>query len=138
MHNVIYKGEDTPLFFKYYKDVNEDDLKLYIYKNDEYVEIDASFKKIDKYFYRCIINLDEDIGAYYFQVKHKDDRIGGGVLQIKENILDKLYNNIFGNWEIKDKQMIFYDLKGNELVRYKLFDKAGNPTEVAVVKRVKQ
>ena len=138
MHNVIYKGEDTPLFFKYYRDVNEDDLKLYIYKNDEYVKIDTDFKKIDKYFYRCIINLDEEIGAYYFQVKNGDNRIGGGVLQIRENILAKLYNNNFGNWEIKDNKMYFYDLNGNILSSYKLYDKNGSPTMSNVFKREKE
>ena len=138
MHNVIYKGEDTPLFFKYYKNVDEDDLKLYIYKNDKYVKIDTDFKKIDKYFYRCIINLDEKIGAYYFQVKNGDNRVGGGVLQIKENILNKLYNQNFGNWKIENNKMIFYDLNGNILSSYNLFDKNNNPTMSNVFKREKE
>jgi len=49
-----------------------------------------------------------------------------------------LKNMQFGNWEIKDNKMYFYDLEGNILAEYDLYDKSNNPTEVAVTKRVKR
>jgi hypothetical protein len=136
LHNLIHKGEETPLFFRYYKDIEADKMKLYIYKDNDFVEVDTTFEKIDNYFYRCIVNF-EFIGKYYFKVEYKDDRIGGGIVTIKENVLKQLYNHTFGNWEIKNNKMYFYDLKGNELAVYNLYDKANKPTEVAVVKREK-
>lgn len=140
MHNVIYKGENTPLFFKYYKDIDESKIKLYIYNNDnEYIEIDTSFKKIDRYYYKCIINLNQDCGTYYFKVTDdNDNRIGGGVLQIRDNILKRLENFMYGNWEIKDNKMYFYDLQNNILAIYKLYDKNGSPTMSNVFKREKE
>ena len=134
MHNLIYKGEETPLFFKYYKDIEADKIKLYIYKDDEFKEIDTAFKKIDKYFYRCIIKFDF-IGKYYFKVEYENNRIGGGVITIKENILQKIYEVEFGNWQIKDNKMYFYDLDGNILAEFNLYDEKGNPTSESVFLR---
>ena len=136
LHNLIYKGRDEFLFLKTFKNCDEDKLTLYIYKDNEFKKIDTKFEKIDKYFYRCKVNFDF-VGRFYFKVECDDERIGGSVINIEENILDKLYNYTFGNWEIKDNQMIFYDLEGKELVRYDLLDKSGLPTEIAVAKRVK-
>ena len=136
MHNLIYQGEETPLFFKYYKNIEADKMKLYIYKDNDFLEVDTTFEKIDKYFYRCIVNFDF-VGKYCFKVEYKDNRIGGGIVTIKENILEKIYNHTFGNWEVKNNKMYFYDLEGNELAVYNLYDKANKPTEVAVTKREK-
>ena len=52
-----------------------------------------------------------------------------------KNIVTDLKNMQFGNWEIKDKQMIFYDLEGNELARFNLYDKNDLPSEINVFKR---
>lgn len=50
-------------------------------------------------------------------------------------IVKELKNMQFGNWEIKNKQMIFYDLDGNELAKFNLFDKNGEPSEINVFAR---
>jgi len=134
LHNLIYKGEETPLFFKYYQNIETDKMKLYIYKDDEFVEVDTTFEKIDNYFYRCIVEFDF-IGKYYFKVEYKDDRIGGGIVTIKENILQKIYNIEFGNWEIKDNKMYFYDTDNNILAEFNLYDEKGNPTSESVFLR---
>ena len=138
MHNLIYKGENSPIFFFYKndEDIDVSKLKLHIYENTGFNQVDTTFEKIDDYFYKCVVNFDFT-GNYYFKVKYEDDRIGGGVITIKENILKQLYNHTFGNWEIKNNKMYFYDLNGNELAVYNLYDKARKPTEVAVVKREK-
>ncbi len=52
-----------------------------------------------------------------------------------EAIVKELKAMQFGNWEIREKQMIFYDLEGNELARFDLFDKYGNPSDVNVFAR---
>jgi len=134
LHNVIYKGRDEFLFFKYYKDVSTDDMGLYIYKNNEYLKIDTTFEKIDKYFYRCKVNFDF-IGRFYFRVTLIDERIGGGVINIKEDLLSELYNYEVGNWKIENKVMKFYDLQGNLIKEYDLLDDNGSPTDVNVFER---
>jgi len=134
LHNLIYKGEETPLFFKYYKNIEADKIKLYIYKNDEFVEVDTTFKKIDKYFYRCIVNFDF-VGKYYFKVEYEDDRIGGGIVTIKDNLIKKIYEVEYGNWKIKDNKMYFYDTDNNILAEFNLYDEKGNPTSESVFLR---
>lgn len=49
--------------------------------------------------------------------------------------IDELLDIEEGNWEIKDKQMVFYKRDGSELMRFNLSDKSGHPTEVNVFKR---
>ena len=49
-----------------------------------------------------------------------------------------LKNMQFGNWEIKDNKMYFYDLDNNLLAEYNLFDKNNNPTNINVFKREKE
>ena len=75
------------------------------------------------------------MGKYYFKVEYKDDRIGGGIVTIKENILQKIYNIEFGNWQIKNNKMYFYDLDGNILAEFNLYDEKGNPTSENVFLR---
>jgi len=56
--------------------------------------------------------------------------------EIKINL--KLLVDIqMGNWEITDTQMIFYDLEGNEIMRFNLYNRLGNKTNKNVTKRVK-
>ena len=55
-----------------------------------------------------------------------------------KDIVTTLKNVELGNWEIKDNQMIFYDLNGDEIARYDLLDKEGNPTDMYVFKRIKK
>ena len=43
-----------------------------------------------------------------------------------------------GNWEIVNHQMIFYDRNGQEILRFNLYDKYGNPSERNIFKRIKQ
>ena len=75
------------------------------------------------------------MGKYYFKVEYKDDRIGGGIVTIKENVLQKIYNIEFGNWQIKNNKMYFYDLDGNILAEFNLYDEKGNPTSENVFLR---
>ena len=65
----------------------------------------------------------------YNEMKNKIDEI--------RDIVGELKNMEMGNWEIKDNQMIFYDLDGNELAKYNLFDKSGLASEINVFKRIK-
>jgi len=50
-------------------------------------------------------------------------------------IVTDIKNLEFGNWEIKNNQMFFYDLEGAELAKFDLFDKFGKPSEINVFKR---
>jgi hypothetical protein len=52
--------------------------------------------------------------------------------------LNSIYDIQFGRWRIVNNQMIFYkDDNTTEVVRFDLFDDAGNPTMDAVFERVK-
>ena len=93
-------------------------------------------EKIDKYFYKCVVKFDFT-GKYYFKVTYKDERIGGGIITIAENILEKIYEMEFGTWEIKDNKMHFYDTKGNLLASFALYDNFGNPSSESVFLRKK-
>jgi len=77
-----------------------------------------------------ILNLDERLKA----MEEAYQELLKMTKEIKSIVTD-LKNMQFGNWEIKDKQMIFYDLDGNELARFNLYDKDGKPSDVAVFKR---
>ena len=136
MHNLIYKGENSPIFFFYKsdEDIDVSKLKLHIYKNTGFNQVDTTFEKIDKYFYKCVVKFDFT-GKYYFKVTYKDERIGGGVITIAENILQKIYEMEFGTWEIKDNKMHFYDTKGNLLASFALYDSFGNPSSESVFLR---
>jgi hypothetical protein len=63
-----------------------------------------------------------------------DGDVYGGKIVIDKN----LTNTDVGNWEMKDNQMIMYNLQGEEVARYDLFDARGKPTMVNVVKREKK
>lgn len=52
--------------------------------------------------------------------------------------LNSIYDIQYGRWRIVGDQMIFYkDDNSTEVVRFNLFDDAGNPTMDAVFERVK-
>lgn len=52
--------------------------------------------------------------------------------------LNSIYDIQYGRWRIVGDQMIFYkDDNATEVVRFNLFDDAGNPTMDAVFERVK-
>jgi hypothetical protein len=51
--------------------------------------------------------------------------------------IDTLLNMQAGNWEIKNNQMLFYDLSGILMFSYNLFDSAGIASMSEVFKRVK-
>lgn len=52
-----------------------------------------------------------------------------------EAAVDRLTQLQLGDWEIKEKQMIFYDTQGIEIARFDLFDRYGNPSDTNVFKR---
>jgi len=54
------------------------------------------------------------------------------------NIVQKLQDLIDiekGEWFINNNQMIFYRIDGTEMMRFNLFDKYGEPSEVNIFKR---
>jgi len=55
-----------------------------------------------------------------------------------EQKLDYLIAYQTGDWEIKEKQMLFFDLNKEILETYDLFNANGNPTNTSVFKRVKR
>lgn len=120
----------TPLFVESFKQLDTDKLELY----HEDKKLDVTFKKITDILYRCDV-LFKDIGVVVLRVIYDDVELYSTVVKVEVDYLDKLYNYQFGNWEIKDNQMIFYDLKGGELMRFNLYDKNNNPTEFNVLRR---
>jgi len=52
-----------------------------------------------------------------------------------ESKLDTLLDIEQGNWKIENNQMIFYRRNGEELMRFNLKDKNGEPTEVEIFER---
>ena len=60
--------------------------------------------------------------------------IGKLLKDIGEDIFT-LLNVTVGNWEIKNNQMIFYDMTGQTLFSYNLYDSAGKPSMGEVFKR---
>ena len=52
-----------------------------------------------------------------------------------ESKLDTLLDIEQGNWKIENNQMIFYRRNGEELMRFNLKDKKGEPTEVEIFER---
>jgi len=135
---VVYKGVSTPLYLKVNKSINDDKLKLLRYDddNDEWVDLEVSFNNVVDNIYQADY-IFNDLGIVLLKVTYEDVEIATSILNVKEDILSKLYNYNMGNWEIKDNKMYFYDLKGEIIATYNLFDKVGLPTEVAVVKREK-
>ena len=66
-------------------------------------------------------------------------------ISFQERIIEELNNKIdylieyqTGDWEIKDKKMIFYDENLEVLEDYDLFNANGIPTNTSVYKRVKR
>lgn len=84
------------------------------------------------------------IKEYINDLEQRLSNMEDAYVQLKENtdairqIVTELKNLQFGNWEVKDKQMIFYDLDNNELARFNLYNKYGKPSDTNVAKRVKQ
>jgi hypothetical protein len=80
-------------------------------------------------------NLVEDtiaVEVAYIMTADDGDVYGGKI------VIDKnLTNTDVGNWEMKDNQMIMYNLQGEEIARYDLFNAIGKPSMVAVTKREK-
>jgi hypothetical protein len=67
----------------------------------------------------------------------KIDEIHTAVMSMS-GTLNSVYDIQFGRWRIVNNQMIFYkDDNTTEVVRFDLFDDAGNPTMDAVFERVK-
>ena len=54
-----------------------------------------------------------------------------------DNKLSYLIDYETGNWEIKNKQMIFKNREGKILAKFDLFNKDGEKSEIDVYKRVR-
>ena len=135
---VVYKGVSTPLYLKTNKNINNENLKLLRYddSNDEWIDLGVTFDNVVDNIYQADY-IFNDLGIILLKVTYEDVEIANSILNVKEDILSKLYNHTFGNWEIKNNKMYFYDINGDIIASYNLYDKAGLPTEVAVVKREK-
>ena len=135
---VVYKGVSTPLYLKVNKSINDDNLKLLRYddNNDEWVDLEVSFNNVVDNIYQADY-IFNNLGIVLLKVTYQDVEIANSILNVKEDILSKLYNYNLGNWEIRNNKMYFYDINGDIIASYNLYDKAGLPTEVAVVKREK-
>lgn len=56
-------------------------------------------------------------------------------IRLNRDLINEILDVEEGNWEIKDNQMIFYRRDGTELIRFNLYDKLGNLTELNAYKR---
>jgi hypothetical protein len=80
-------------------------------------------------------NLVDDmiaVEAAYIMTADDGDVYGGKI------VIDKnLSNTDIGNWEMVDNQMVMYNLQGEEIARYNLYNSRGMPAMVGVTKREK-
>ena len=114
-------------FLKFNKSVDIEDIEVVLENGETVEEIEEITKKLYK------VTLDKE-GDFIVFLKYK-----GEIVDVKRvnSFFDKLYHHAFGNWEIKNNKMYFYDLDGNILAVYELYDKRGNPTDKAIFKRIK-
>jgi len=83
----------------------------------------------------------QQIGTYFVTV---GTNIGGNPVEAKTSFFvgkvetDIIRKVLTNNWEIKDNQLIIYDDDGvTPLLKFNLYDKLGQPTEMNVYKRVR-
>lgn len=82
----------------------------------------------------------EGIKHFYFEFFEDDKVFANGKVIFggkDEHLLNELYLSQFGDWEIKNANFIIKDKNGNEIARFALLDKYGEPTEGQVFKRVR-
>ena len=127
-----YKNQEYTIYLKF-DSIKEP--KVYELVDNEFIFV-SNMTKIPNsslWFFKAI---KEDIGDYIYKIDcGKFDKYVRVI--IEESLIKELYDMQFGNWEIKDNQMIFYTSSGSEIARYNLIDKQGRPTEIAPSKRVK-
>jgi len=127
----FYKNETFNLYLK----ANTKTIpKVYLLNNQNEFIFVGNMKQIDKHFF-VFTDIKEKIGEYIYKIEFEFDKYVR--VKIEENLLDKLYNYTFGNWEVKNNKMYFYGLNGEIIATYNLLDKSGLPTEIAVAKREK-
>ena len=127
----FYKNETFNLYLK----ANTKTIpKVYLLNNQNEFIFVGNMKQIDKHFF-VFADIKEKIGEYIYKIEFEFDKYVR--VKIEENLLDKLYNYTFGNWEVKNNKMYFYGLNGEIIATYNLLDKSGLPTEIAVAKREK-
>jgi len=128
------------------------DLTLYLRKDlNDFKELDVDIENPETTIYQTTINIEEE-GNYTLKVEDNNSNIFiiKEFKAIKKEVftdndrttLNTITSNINllldieqGNWQIKDKQMIFYNRVGDELMRFNLFDKNNIPSEKVVYKR---
>ncbi len=129
----IQVGEETPLLVSLNKSVDAEALCLYVYEDGNYIQKNNTFEQIGDLLYKTSL-LFETPGYVQIKVMLDEDVVADALLHIKET-LKRLIDAQFGNWEIKDKQMIFYKVNGEELMRFDLYDKEGKRTTFGAVRR---
>ena len=126
---------------KFYKDTNfniylkantTNEPRVFIYSGSEFKYI-GNMTQIDTNLFK-FEDIKNKEGEYLYKITV--DKIVKYVrVIIEENLLSILYNYTVGSWEIKDNKMLFYDTNNNLIGTYNLYDRNGNPTELAPYKR---
>ena len=129
----FYKDQTCKIYFKFNSVIEP---KVYELVDNEFIFI-SNMTKIPNSSLWFFETIKSEIGEYIYKIKYDDRFEKYFKLVIEEPLLSELYNMQFGNWEIKDNSMYFYDLSGSLIAKYNLFDRKGSPTEISPVKRVK-
>jgi len=129
---ILKLNNSTPFFWSSKVELDENKL---LFKIDD-IKLKATKKS--KFLYKSENFTPTKTGSFILKVIYDDKELKSIPFKVKEFSFEDLIDFNAGNWEIKDNKMYFYDLKGEVLAEFNLFDKANNPTEVAVTKRVKR
>jgi hypothetical protein len=145
--NIDFAGHDQDLIFRGY--TGDVKIKNHTHDTTTALDFDSGWLTVDstctsgKIYVRGIVELDDNstdgCTVYtYGKVTTGDEHT---VVVDKLALLDGKVSSTFetesGNWKITGNQMLFYKEDGTELMRFNLFDKAGNPTETNVYERVR-
>ena len=129
---ILKLNKSTPFFWSSKIELDENKL---LFKIDD-TELKAS--KESKLLYKSENFTPTKIGTFILKVIYDDEELKSIPFKVKEFSFEDLIEFQFGNWEIKDNKMYFYDLDGNELAVFNLYDKNGNLSEINVFKREKE
>jgi len=124
---------NSPFSFFWSSKIELDEDKL-IFEIDD-TKLKAT--KINSLLYKSDEYTPTSKGTFILKVIYDDTLLKSIPFKVKEFSFEDLIDFQAGNWEIKDKQMIFYDLDGNELARFNLYNKFGQLSDTSIFKREK-
>jgi hypothetical protein len=94
-----------------------------------------STKNID---YKNLVKKEAYNIVYVMSDEYGKKSIGKVVIGgLEKNYLEKLYYSQYGSWKISDKKLFIFDDKGNEIAKFALLNKYGQPDELQVYERKK-